>query len=47
MSTLELNADAQEPVKTLFAGQNAFMSVKGGYLHVSLPPKDAAVFVLK
>lgn len=47
LSTLGLNADAQEPVKTLFAGQNAFTSVKGGYLHVSLPPKDAAVFVLK
>ncbi|MDO4245493.1 MAG: alpha-amylase family glycosyl hydrolase [Deinococcus sp.] len=47
LSTLGLKADAQDVTRTLFAGQNAKVSVKGGYLHVSLPPKDTAAFVLK
>ena len=47
LSTLGLGASAQDVTRTLFAGQDAKVSVKGGYLHLSLPPKDAAAFVLR
>ena len=47
LSTLGIKANAQDVTKTLFAGQDAKVSVKGGYLHLSLPPKDAAAFVLR
>lgn len=47
LGTLGLKANAQDVTRTLFAGQDAKVSVKGGYLHLSLPPKDAAAFVLR
>ena len=47
LSNLGLKTNAQDVTKTLFAGQDAKVSVKGGYLHLSLPPKDAAAFVLR
>ena len=47
LSALGLKAGAQAVTASLYAGQNAKLSVSGGYLHVSLDGKDAAAFALK
>lgn len=47
LSALGLTAGAQPVTNTLYAGQNATLSVSGGYLHLSLDGRDAAAFVLK
>lgn len=44
---LGLKAGDQALTRSLFAGQNAGLSVSGGYLHLSLPGEDAAAFALK
>lgn len=44
LAKLGLKADDQAVTKTLFADQDAKLSISKGFLHVSLPPKDAAVF---
>ena len=46
LSVLELGAAPQALTRSLFAGQNAGLSVSGGYLHLSLPARDAAAFPL-
>ena len=46
LKNLGLSAADQAVTTTLFAGQDAKVSVRGGYLHLSLPPKDASAFVL-
>ena len=46
LSALGLKASAQAVTASLYAGQNAKLSVSGGYLHVSLDGKDAAAFAL-
>lgn len=46
LAGLTLSAADVSGVKTLFAGQDAKVSVRSGYLHLSLPPQDAAAFVL-
>ncbi len=46
LQKLGLTAADQAVTATLFAGQDAKLSVKGGYLHLSLPPRDAAAFAL-
>ncbi|WP_309571167.1 alpha-amylase family glycosyl hydrolase [Deinococcus sp.] len=46
LAGLGLKAGDLGAVKSLFAGQDAKLSVKGGYLHLSLPPQDAAAFTL-
>ncbi|GBF04339.1 alpha amylase [Deinococcus aerius] len=47
LSTLGLGPDGQGLTRSLFAGQDAKMSVSGGWLHLSLPGEDAAVFGLR
>ncbi|SEJ68616.1 Glycosidase [Deinococcus reticulitermitis] len=47
LNRLGLQASAQDVTRTLYSGQDAKVSVSGGFLHLSLPPKDAAVFALK
>lgn len=47
LAQLGLRAADQALTRTLYAGQDAKVSVSGGFLHLSLPPKDAAVFDLK
>ncbi|MFC4639524.1 alpha-amylase family glycosyl hydrolase [Deinococcus hohokamensis] len=47
LSTLGLKTGAQAVSPSLFAGQNAKLSVSGGYLHLSLDGRDAAAFALK
>ncbi|GAA5511859.1 beta/alpha-amylase [Deinococcus carri] len=44
LGTLGLKADAQALTRSLFAGQDAKLSVSGGWLHLSLPAGDVAVF---
>ncbi|GHF28603.1 glycosidase [Deinococcus metalli] len=46
LSGLGLSAADMAAAASLFAGQDAKLSVKGGYLHLSLPPQDAAAFPL-
>ena len=46
LQKLGLSAADQPLTPTLFAGQDAKLSVRGGYLHLSLPAKDAAAFAL-
>ncbi|THF88742.1 glycosyl hydrolase [Deinococcus sp. KSM4-11] len=46
LAGLDLSVGDLSAVKSLFAGQDAKVSVKGGYLHLSLPPQDAAAFTL-
>ena len=46
LAGLKLGAADIRATTTLFAGQDAKVSVSGGYLHLSLPPQDAAAFVL-
>ncbi|PNY82425.1 alpha-amylase family glycosyl hydrolase [Deinococcus koreensis] len=46
LSGLGLKAADLATVTSLFAGQNARASVRGGYLHLSLPAQDAAAFTL-
>ncbi|MBB5233058.1 alpha-amylase family glycosyl hydrolase [Deinococcus budaensis] len=47
LSALGLSAGAQTVTPSLYAGQDAKLSVSGGWLHLSLPGKDAAAFTLK
>ncbi|WP_216317767.1 alpha-amylase family glycosyl hydrolase [Deinococcus aestuarii] len=47
LSTLGLTAADQAVTRSLYAGQDARVSVGGGWLHLSLPGKDAAVFGLR
>ncbi|MFC4427524.1 alpha-amylase family glycosyl hydrolase [Deinococcus navajonensis] len=47
LSALGLKAGAQPVTGSLYAGQNAKLSVSGGYLHLSLEGRDAAAFALK
>lgn len=47
LSALGLKADTQAVTRSLYAGQDAKLSVSGGWLHLSLPGKDAAAFALK
>ncbi|EYB66666.1 alpha amylase [Deinococcus phoenicis] len=47
LSALGLKAGPQPVTRSLFAGQDARLSVSGGWLHLSLPGGDAAVFALK
>ncbi|UBV43152.1 glycosyl hydrolase [Deinococcus taeanensis] len=44
LSGLGVNWPALAATPSLFTGQDAKVSVSGGYLHLSLPPKDAAAF---
>lgn len=46
LSRLGLKAGEIPMMASLFAGQNAKLKISGGYLHLSLPPEDAAVFRL-
>ena len=46
LSSLGLGAAPGAVLPTLFAGQNAKMRVSNGFLHLSLPPEDAAAFKL-
>lgn len=46
LTKLGLKASDQAITKSLFADQDAKVSVSKGYLHLSLPPKDAAAFKL-
>jgi len=46
LSALGLKADAQAVTRSLYAGQDAKLSVSGGWLHLSLPGQDAATFGL-
>lgn len=46
LGALGLSTADQAVTRSLFAGQDAKVSVKGGWLHLSLPPEDAAVFRL-
>lgn len=47
LTALGLSAAEQGGTASLFAGQDARISVSRGYLHLSLPGKDAAAFALK
>lgn len=47
LNTLGLKADTQAAPSSLFRGQDAKLSVKGGWLHLSLPGEDAAAFVMR
>ena len=47
LNTLGLGPNGQAVTTSLFAGQDAKMSISGGWLHLSLPPRDAAVFGLR
>ncbi|SMB93044.1 alpha-amylase family glycosyl hydrolase [Deinococcus hopiensis] len=47
LSALGLKDADQTLTRSLFAGQDAKVSVGGGWLHLSLPPEDAAVFALE
>jgi glycosidase len=47
LNKLGLSVGGQDLTKSLFADQNAGLSVKGGYLHVSIDGRDAAAFPLK
>ncbi|MBB5297405.1 glycosyl hydrolase [Deinococcus metallilatus] len=44
LSALDLKADPQAVTRSLFTGQDAKLSVSGGWLHLSLPGEDAAAF---
>ncbi|MDR6220461.1 alpha-amylase family glycosyl hydrolase [Deinococcus soli (ex Cha et al. 2016)] len=44
LSVLGVNWAALAATPSLFAGQDAKVSVSGGYLHLSLPARDAAAF---
>ncbi|MBI0446583.1 alpha-amylase family glycosyl hydrolase [Deinococcus sp. DB0503] len=46
LSALGLKAEPQTISRSLFAGQDAKLSVSGEWLHLSLPGEDAAVFGL-
>ncbi|ACO45757.1 alpha-amylase family glycosyl hydrolase [Deinococcus deserti] len=47
LAGLGLTASDQAVTQSLYAGQNAKVSVRGGYLHLSLDGRDAAAFALK
>jgi glycosidase len=47
LSALGLQAGAQALTQSLYAGQDAKLSVSGGWLHLTLPGQDAAAFGLK
>ncbi|WP_102126615.1 alpha-amylase family glycosyl hydrolase [Deinococcus planocerae] len=47
LSTLGLTAAGQPVTRSLYAEQDAKVSVSGGWLHLSLPGKDAAAFALR
>ncbi|MEF2277696.1 alpha-amylase family glycosyl hydrolase [Deinococcus sp. YIM 134068] len=47
LSALGLTASDLAVTRSLYAGQDAKVSVSGGFLHLSLPGKDAAVFRLR
>ncbi|MDB5046265.1 MAG: glycosyl hydrolase [Deinococcus sp.] len=47
LSALGLTAQDQAVTRSLFAGQDAKVSIGGGWLHLSLPGRDAAAFALK
>lgn len=47
LNTLGLKAEPQTISRSLFAGQDAKLSVSGEWLHLSLPGEDAAVFGLR
>lgn len=44
LASLGVNWKALAATPSLFAGQDARVSVSGGYLHLSLPARDAAAF---
>ncbi|WP_415789857.1 alpha-amylase family glycosyl hydrolase [Deinococcus saxicola] len=46
LSSLGLGSGNLPVIQTLFAGQNAKIRVSKGFLHLSLPPEDAAAFKL-
>ncbi|CAM3776035.1 alpha-amylase family glycosyl hydrolase [Deinococcus frigens] len=43
---LDLKAGTSPVLQTLFAGQDAKIRISNGFLHLSLPPEDAAAFKL-
>ncbi|GGK13887.1 alpha-amylase [Deinococcus malanensis] len=47
LAGLGLKTGEQAVTPSLYAGQNAKVSVRGGYLHISVDGKDAAAFALK
>ncbi|UQN06415.1 alpha-amylase family glycosyl hydrolase [Deinococcus sp. QL22] len=47
LSALGLTVGNLAATRSLFAGQDAKVSVSGGFLHLSLPGRDAAAFALK
>jgi len=47
LSSLGLTVGNLAATRSLFAGQDAKVSVSGGFLHLSLPGRDAAAFALK
>ncbi|CAM4418006.1 alpha-amylase family glycosyl hydrolase [Deinococcus marmoris] len=46
LSSLGLSSGDLPVIQTLFAGQNAKIRVSKGFLHLSVPPEDAAAFKL-
>ncbi|MPY65627.1 glycosyl hydrolase [Deinococcus sp. SDU3-2] len=46
LTTLGLGTGTQAVTRSLYAGQDAKVSVSGGWLHLSLPGRDAAAFTL-
>ncbi|WP_034384494.1 alpha-amylase family glycosyl hydrolase [Deinococcus sp. YIM 77859] len=47
LKSLGLQGDTQTVTASLFGGQDAKLSVSGGWLHLSLPGEDAAAFELR